>query len=281
MVSTFEITSNLKVGTEEPLLLIAGPCVIEERDFTIKWAEKLKEVLKPYPFQFVFKASYDKANRTSGLSPRGPGLEQGLSILSEVKSKVGVPVLTDVHESTECALVAEVVDILQIPAFLCRQTTLLQSAGKTNKTVNIKKGQFLHPDDIKYAAEKVKQTGNPKILITERGTCFGYRDLVVDMRSLSRIRQQGFPVIFDGTHSVQQLGGGVGKSIGNRFEVLGLVRAAVAVGIDGVFLEVHPNPDFAPSDGPNMLTLELFRTLLEQIYRLNETVKELRLKTDE
>lgn len=275
MERALEILPNLFVGGKSPLLVIAGPCVIEDRDFTISWAEKLKEMIKPYPFQFVFKASYDKANRTSVASPRGPGLEKGLSILSEIKKNLGIPVLTDVHESTECPIVAEVVDILQIPAFLSRQTSLLQSAGKTKKAVNIKKGQFLHPEDMQYAAEKVKQTGNEKVLITERGTCFGYRDLIVDMRSFSRIKKLNLPVIFDGTHSVQQVGGGGGKSSGNRNDVLGLVRAAVATGIDGLFLEVHPNPDFAPSDGPNMLTPDLFRTLLDQVQRIDEVVKQL------
>ncbi len=261
----WEIAPGVEVGGDAPLLIIAGPCVLEEEDFTLKWAEQLIKIVSKFPFGFVFKASYEKANRTSAQAIRGPGLDEGLSILAKVKSTFGVPVLTDVHESNECASVAEVVDILQIPAFLCRQTRLLMAAGSTGKAVNIKKGQFLHPDDLRGAIDKVSAGGSDRILLTERGTSFGYRELVVDMRNLERMRQLGCPTIFDGTHSVQRPGGSGGSTGGDRREVAGLVRAAIAHGVEGVFLEAHPNPDQSPSDGPNMLTPELFEQVLQQI----------------
>lgn len=275
MNKEIKITSKINIGGNSPLLLIAGPCVIESRDLTLKWAEELKKIASEFPFSFIFKASYDKANRTSGDTPRGPGLETGLKILQEIKQSLELPVLTDVHESADCQLVSEVVDVLQIPAFLSRQTSLITAAANTGKAINIKKGQFLHPSDMLYAVEKVRSTGNQSVFVSERGTSFGYRELVVDMRGLQWMRQMDFPVVFDGTHSVQSPGGAQGKSGGNRNDVSGLVRAATAIRVDGIFLEVHPNPDSSPSDGPNMLTPELFRILLTQVKRIDETVRQL------
>ncbi|MDK9699705.1 MAG: 3-deoxy-8-phosphooctulonate synthase [bacterium] len=269
MKTPIEISSTVQVGHGAPLLLIAGPCVLESRDFTMRWAERLAAIIRKFPFGFVFKASYDKANRTSAGAFRGPGLDEGLKLLEEIRKNLGVPVLTDVHESPECAQVAEVVDVLQIPAFLCRQTSLLEAAGATGKVVNIKKGQFLHADDLAGAAAKVKSGGSENILLTERGSSFGYRELVVDFRNLARMRALGYPAIFDGTHSVQRPGGAGGATSGDRNEVPGLVRAAVAHGVDGVFLEAHPDPDHAPSDGPNMLTPELLEAVLSQIERID------------
>jgi 2-dehydro-3-deoxyphosphooctonate aldolase (KDO 8-P synthase) len=254
------------VGEGHPLLLIAGPCVLEDRDFNLRHAEHLKQVTTDRKVPFVFKASFDKANRTSGGSHRGPGLQEGLRMLEEVKRAFELVVLTDVHESHQCAEVAEVADVLQIPAFLCRQTDLLAAAGATGRVVNIKKGQFLAPDDMRYARDK---TGAPeRVLLTERGTTFGYRDLVVDYRGLSVMR--GFaPVVFDGTHSVQQPGAAGGATGGNRALAPGLVRAAVAYGVDALFLEVHPDPDHAPSDGPNQLDYGL----LERVLREAEAIR--------
>jgi 2-dehydro-3-deoxyphosphooctonate aldolase (KDO 8-P synthase) len=215
------------------------------------------------PISFVFKASFDKANRTSAHSARGVGMEEGLAILQQVRSTLGVPVLTDVHNEEQAARVGTVVDVLQIPAFLCRQTDLLLAAGRTGKTVHVKKGQFLHPSDMRFVAEKIASTGNNKILLCERGTSFGYRDLVMDPRSLLMMRETGYPVVFDATHSVQQLGGTGGSSGGSRQFVAALARAAVAVGVDGVFIECHNDPDNAPSDGPCMLPLETVGPLLK------------------
>ena len=251
------------IGGQAPLLLILGPCVLEDRDFILRHAEALKTRVARHGAAMVFKASFDKANRTREASPRGPGLEGGLRLLEEVRSSLELPVLTDVHESWQCAPVAEVVDVLQIPAFLCRQTDLLKAAGATGRTVNIKKGQFLAAEDMVYAVEKV---GGPAML-TERGTTFGYRDLVVDFRNLAILRGLG-PVVFDGTHAVQRPGAGGGRSGGNRLQVAPLVRAAVAAGVDGLFLEVHPDPDHAPSDGPNSLNYQGLDAILADVYRL-------------
>ena len=255
--------TGLAVGGDQPLLLIAGPCVLEDRDFVLKHAQWLVRSTEKHGFSLVFKASFDKANRTQRDSPRGPGLDAGLRLLQEVRGELGVPVLTDVHEVSQCAPVAEVVDVLQIPAFLCRQTDLLVAAGETGRTVNIKKGQFMAAEDMRFAVEKV---AGPAML-TERGTTFGYRDLVVDFRNLPIMRRFA-PVIFDGTHSVQTPGAGDGRSGGRREFVRPLARAAVACGVDGLFLEVHPDPDRAPSDGPNSLNYEGFEALLRDVYRL-------------
>lgn len=244
-----------KIGGGAPLALIAGPCVVESRDFMMAHARRVKEIAETNGFPLIFKSSFDKANRTKGSSFRGPGMEEGLDILAEIKAKLSLPIITDVHTAEQCAIAAEVADVLQIPAFLCRQTDLLAAAGETDRTVNVKKGQFLAPEDMAFAVEKVeKSRRNPgaQVLVTERGTSFGYRDLVVDYRGLSIMRRFA-PVVFDGTHSVQRPGSQGGTTGGDRREVPALVRAAIAVGVDAVFLEVHPDPDRAPSDGPNSL----------------------------
>lgn len=231
-------------------------------------AEKLRVMTAKYPVSFVFKSSYDKANRTSSAGARGIGIDAGLKVLEEIRSTFEVPVLTDIHSPEEAEMAGKVVDIIQTPAFLCRQTDLLIAAGKTGKVVNIKKGQFLHPEDMQYAAEKVASSGNNKILLCERGSCFGYRDLVVDMRGLLMMKESGYPVIFDGTHSVQSMGGGAGQSGGYRQYVLPLAKAAISVGVDGLFIECHPNPDKAPSDGKTMLPLSEMEQFLESICRI-------------
>ena len=254
---------RVRIGGGAPIALIAGPCVLEHRDFVLQHAERLHRIAEADGFPFVFKASFDKANRTRASSPRGPGLDDGLRLLEEVRSAQGVPVLTDVHEPAQCALVAEVVDVLQVPAFLCRQTDLLVAAGATGRPVNVKKGQFMAAEDMRFAVEKV----NGPCLLTERGTMFGYRDLIVDFRNLPILRRHA-PVVFDGTHSVQRPGATDGRSGGRRDEVPGLVRAAVACGVDGLFLEVHPDPDRAPSDGPNSLTYAGLQAVLSDVSRL-------------
>ncbi len=258
----------LEVGPGRAPLLIAGPCVIEGLEHALKHAEKLRDIAAQAGFQFVYKSSFDKANRTSLSSFRGPGLKAGLKVLAEVRRKVGVPVLTDFHTEEQAGPVGEVVDVLQVPAFLCRQTDLLIAAAKTGKAVNVKKGQFLAPENMAPLVEKLEGSGCQDILLTERGVTFGYGHLVVDFRSLPVMRRMGHPVIFDGTHSVQRPGGLGTKSGGDRSEVPALVRAAAAVGVDGFFLEVHEDPDHAPSDGPNMLVLATLAPLLATIQRL-------------
>lgn len=254
--------------------LIAGPCVIENEDLVLKTAEQIARIAAAHKVPLIFKSSYDKANRTAVRSFRGMGMEKGLKILQKVKEKVGVPVLSDVHGPEEATAAAEVLDVLQIPAFLCRQTDLLRAAGKTGKVVNVKKGQFLAPWDMANVVEKLESTGNKKILLTERGASFGYNNLVSDMRSLVIMRRTGYPVVFDGTHSVQ-LPGGAGKvSSGQREFVLPLTRAAVAAGCDGLFLEVHPSPDQAPSDGPNMIDPGQLDQLLGQVGRILRALTE-------
>jgi 2-dehydro-3-deoxyphosphooctonate aldolase (KDO 8-P synthase) len=248
-------------------VVIAGPCVIEGEDFTLRHAERVAEIARRRSVQAIFKSSFDKANRTSGKSFRGPGLEEGLRILAKVKAASGLPVLTDVHEPSQCAPAAEVVDVLQIPAFLCRQTDLLVAAGRTGRAVNVKKGQFLAPEDMAYAADKVTGAGGA-VLLTERGTTFGYRDLVVDFRGLVAMRSIA-PVVFDATHSVQTPGAAGGRSGGRREYVAPLARAAVAVGIDALFLETHPSPDEALSDGANMLALDDVEDLLTDLLALH------------
>jgi len=246
-------------------LIIAGPCVLEDLDIALTIASFVKELCQKHGFSYIFKASFDKANRTSLYSYRGPGLEKGLEMLSEVKSKVGVPVTTDVHETWQVEPVSQVADVIQIPAFLCRQTDLLVASGKTGRIVNIKKGQFMAPWDMKYAVEKAR-IGTPKeVWLTERGTTFGYRNLVVDFRSLLIMKEYADRVIFDATHSVQLPGGGEGRSGGERQFVAPLARAAVAVGVSGLFFEVHPEPDKALCDGPNSLPLENLPELFSQI----------------
>jgi len=259
-----------------PFFLIAGPCVVESEDITLAVADFLRETEELLGIPVIFKASYDKANRTSVDSFRGPGIDRGLEILRKVKEKVGLPLLSDVHSPGETEKAASVLDMLQIPAFLCRQTDLLLAAGRTGLPVNIKKGQFLAPWDIKGAAAKVLSTGNHRILLTERGTSFGYNNLIVDIRSIAVMKSFGFPVVFDATHSVQ-LPGGLGSSSGGQREfVEHLSRAAVAAGADGVFLEVHPDPDSALCDGPNSLPLDQVRpllTLLKEIHRLVQSTQ--------
>jgi 2-dehydro-3-deoxyphosphooctonate aldolase (KDO 8-P synthase) len=265
---------KIKIGGNAPLFLIAGPCVIESEAHASIIAERLAALAAELNVPLIFKASYDKANRTSISSYRGPGLQEGLRILGNIKKHTGLPILTDVHEVSHVGPAAEVCDILQIPAFLCRQTDLLLAAGKSGRVVNVKKGQFLSPWDMKNAAEKVASAGNDKIIFTERGTSFGYQNLVVDMRSFPIMHKLGYPVVFDVTHSVQ-LPGGEGKSSGGQPEFIEpLVRAGTAAGVDGLFLEVHDNPAKALSDGTNALPLDQLRPLLLKILRLAALVRE-------
>ena len=264
---------NITWGSEESFPVIAGPCVIENRDLVFKTAEKLKHICEKLKLPFIFKSSYDKANRTSIDSFRGHGIEKGLEILAEVKRELGVFVLSDVHEISEIDLVKDVLDVIQIPAFLCRQTNLILEAAKTGKVINIKKGQFLAPDDVSNIVQKAHFTGNKNILITERGTSFGYHNLVVDMRSFDIIHKSEIPVVFDSTHSVQLPGGAGTKSSGQREFVPSLLKAAVAAGCDGVFMETHPDPDNALSDGPNMVPLAKVEDLLRDAIRIRESLK--------
>ena len=260
-----KVGNAVTVGSGKPLTLIAGPCVIENRDLVFEVAEAVNAVCKKLGVQYIFKASFDKANRTSASTFRGPGVTAGLAVLQEVKDKLGLPVLTDIHESSHVAEVAEVVDVLQIPAFLCRQTDLLMAAAATRKAINVKKGQFLSPQEMSQVAQKLRTAGVENLMLTERGNSFGYNTLVVDFRSLPQLQSFGCPVIFDATHSVQQPGGQGGTSGGQREYVAPLARAAVAVGVDGLFMEIHPNPDKALSDGPNMLPLHRLEPLLKQL----------------
>ena len=264
---------NFRIGGNQPLVLIAGPCVIESEEHAVMMAERLAEVASRAKMPFIFKASYDKANRTSEQSYRGPGLTEGLRILQKIKDRFGLPILTDIHEVSHAAVAAEVVDILQIPAFLSRQTDLLVAAGKTGRVVNLKKGQFLSPWEMSNAVEKVAKTGNDRIILTERGASFGYQNLVVDMRSFPILRKTGCPVVFDVTHSVQ-LPGGTGKASGGQPEFIEpLARAGTAVGVDGVFLEVHENPAKALSDGSNALPLAELPGLLGKLKQISALVR--------
>ena len=270
---TFSINS-IRFGANAPLFLIAGPCVIESEAHAMNMAERLGAIARELNVPYIFKASYDKANRSSVSSYRGPGLKEGLRILGAIKKRTSLPILTDIHDVSQVAPAAEVCDILQIPAFLCRQTDLLVAAGRSGRVVNIKKGQFLAPAEISNAAEKVAGTGNEKIILTERGSSFGYQNLVVDMRSFPILKKLGYPVVFDVTHSVQ-LPGGEGKSSGGQPEFIEpLARAGTAAGVDGLFLEVHDNPAKALSDGTNALSLAQFRPLLEKILKLAALVRE-------
>lgn len=262
------IVNDIKIGKNNPLVLIAGPCVIESREATFAAARRIKEIARSNHIPFIFKSSFDKANRLSLDSYRGPGLKEGLKILKEVKEKLGLAVLSDVHCKEEIKEAAKVLDIIQIPAFLCRQTDMVVAAAKTGRVVNLKKGQFLAPWDMLPIIKKAESSGNKKILLTERGVSFGYNNLVADLRSLRILRDFGYPVIFDATHSVQLPGGKGSSSGGERQFVAGLSRSAVAFGCDGIFLEVHPNPDKAPCDGPNMISFSELDKLLKQIKKI-------------
>jgi len=255
--------------------LIAGPCVIESEEMIMDISTKIKSITDELGIDYVFKASFDKANRTSIHSNRGPGIEEGLRILQKVKDTHGLKIITDIHESCQAALVAEVADILQIPAFLCRQTDLLVAAAKTGKEINVKKAQFLAPWDMKNVVHKLEESGNKKINLTERGTVFGYNNLVVDMTSIVEMRKFGYPVFFDATHSVQKPGGKGNASDGNREYAEYLAKAAIAVGGDGVFIETHPNPDNALSDGPNMIFLKDLKTILQKLKEIYQVVNKL------
>jgi 2-dehydro-3-deoxyphosphooctonate aldolase (KDO 8-P synthase) len=273
MVTKKVKVGNVEIGGGNPLVIIAGPCVIESRDSALKHATLLKQAAERAGVPFIFKSSYDKANRSSGDSYRGPGLEVGLEILAEVKKQVGVPILTDVHEIEQVDVAREVVDVLQIPAFLCRQTDFVTAVARSGRVVNVKKGQFLAPWDIANVLQKILATGNQQVLLTERGVSFGYNNLVSDMRSLVIMRELGYPVVFDATHSLQ-LPGGLGKaSGGDRKYIAPLARAGVAAGVDALFMEVHEDPDRALSDGPNSLPLGQFEGLLRVVKRLDEIQK--------
>ncbi|WP_026097979.1 3-deoxy-8-phosphooctulonate synthase [Baaleninema simplex] len=269
-----QITETLAIGDGQPLTLIGGPCVIESEDFTLKMAEAIAKASDRLGINYIFKSSFDKANRTSIDSFRGQAIDKGLKILQRVKDEFGLPVLTDIHESYQAAPVAEVVDVLQIPAFLCRQTDLLVAAAKTGRAINVKKGQFLAPWDMKNVVKKLEAAGATKLLLTERGTSFGYNALVVDFRSLPQMRQLGYPVVFDATHSVQMPGGQGTKSGGQREYAPVLARAAAAVGIDALFMEIHEDPDRALSDGPNMIPLAQLENVLRPILRVREALNE-------
>ena len=264
---------NFEIGAGRPLAVIAGPCVIENRESALRHASLLKEASDRVGVPYIFKSSYDKANRSSATSFRGPGLENGLEILAEIKRKVGVPILTDVHESEQVAAVQQVADVLQIPAFLCRQTDFVIAVANSGKVINVKKGQFLAPWDIGNVVDKIVSTGNDQVLLTERGVSFGYNNLVSDMRSLVVMRELGYPVIFDATHSLQLPGGRGNASGGERKYIPALARAAVAAGVDALFMEVHEDPDQALSDGPNSLPLKDFEKLIWAVKQIDEMVK--------
>jgi 2-dehydro-3-deoxyphosphooctonate aldolase (KDO 8-P synthase) len=265
---------NVTVGPGQPLVWIAGPCVIEPNDVTLFVADKLKEWADRLDLPLIFKASFDKANRTSGKTFRGPGLEEGLRTLEKVKSRTGLPVTTDIHDISQVSAAAQVVDLLQVPAFLARQTDLLQAAGRTRVAVNVKKGQFMAPWDMRHVVTKMEEVGNRRLLLTERGATFGYGQLVSDMRSIPWMQDLGCPVIFDATHSVQMPAAKGDRSDGDRRMVPYLARAAVACGCDGLFLETHPRPDEALSDGPNMIALDDFPALVECCLRIREALAE-------
>jgi 2-dehydro-3-deoxyphosphooctonate aldolase (KDO 8-P synthase) len=264
----FDITND-----RDRFTLIAGPCVIESEELVLEIAGKLKEICSKLNINFVFKSSFDKANRSSIYSDRGPGIEKGLEIIKKVKEQYNVPIITDVHEPWQCEKVAEVVDILQIPAFLCRQTDLLVAAAKTGKPINVKKGQFLAPWDMKNMVNKLVESGNENIMLCERGTSFGYNNLIVDMTGLIELKKLGYPVVFDATHAVQKPGGNGSTTGGNREYVKYLIRAALSVGVDAIFAEVHPDPDTAKSDGPNMIRLDEIEDILKIAIKIDDVVK--------
>jgi 2-dehydro-3-deoxyphosphooctonate aldolase (KDO 8-P synthase) len=265
---------NVAVGNDLPFVLIAGPCQIESEAHALEVAEALVAICAAASIPLIYKSSFDKANRTSGGAERGVGLAKGLAILAGVRERFGVPVLTDVHDAAQCRPVAEAVDVLQIPAFLCRQTDLLLAAGETGAAVNVKKGQFLAPWDMKHVAAKIASTGNERILLTERGASFGYNTLVTDFRGLPEMARTGYPVVFDATHSVQQPGGQGGASGGQREYAPVLARAALAVGCAAIFMETHPDPDHAPSDGPNMIPLRDMPAVLARLKAIDSVIKE-------
>ena len=266
--------ANFSIGQREPLAIIAGPCVIESEEHTMRCAEELQRIVKRHPFSYIFKASYDKANRSANASFRGPGLEKGLRILERVRREFDLPVLTDVHSPEEATAAAEVCDIIQIPAFLCRQTDLILAAGNTKAAVNVKKGQFLAPWDMKNVVEKLLSCGNERILLTDRGTSFGYNNLVSDFRAIPIMQQFGFPVCFDATHSVQ-LPGGLGHASGGQREFIPtLARAAIAAGCNALFIEAHPTPAEAKSDAATVMSFDALQMLLQQIEKLYEAMQE-------
>ncbi|PIR37398.1 MAG: 3-deoxy-8-phosphooctulonate synthase [Alphaproteobacteria bacterium CG11_big_fil_rev_8_21_14_0_20_39_49] len=265
--------NNIKVGNDLPFTLIAGPCQMESRDHALMMAEKLTKITQKLNIPFIYKSSFDKANRTSLNSKRGIGLKNALPIFKEIKETFGCPTLTDIHNEEQCGLIDGSVDVLQIPAFLCRQTDLLIAAAKTGKVINIKKGQFLAPWDMKNVAAKVSDSGNDNIILTDRGTCFGYNTLISDMRGLATMSETGYPVIIDATHSIQQPGGQGGTSGGQREFVPVISRAAIAVGIAGTFMEVHQDPDNAPSDGPCMVIMHELEEILKKLVEIDSVVK--------
>lgn len=271
--NVINISEKVKIGGNNRFLLIAGPCVIESEELVMNIADNIKKMTDILEIGFVFKASFDKANRSSINGYRGPGIEEGLKILQKVKEKYNIPITTDIHESCQAEQIAEVVDIIQIPAFLSRQTDLLIAAAKTNRIINVKKGQFLAPWDMKNVVNKLLEVGNKQIILTERGSSFGYNNLVVDMRSFPEMRKFGYPIVFDATHSVQKPGGKGDSTGGDREYVYPLMRAAAAIGIDGIFAEVHPDPDNAKSDGPNMLRLSELKKILESIVEIDSLIK--------
>ncbi|MGN7438435.1 MAG: 3-deoxy-8-phosphooctulonate synthase [Alcanivorax sp.] len=264
---------QLEIANDRPITIIAGPCQMESKDHAFEMCGALKQLAQNMGVQFIYKTSYDKANRTSLSGKRGLGIDKGLQVFEELRDHFGVPVITDVHTEEQCKIAAEVVDVLQIPAFLCRQTDLLVAAAKTGKAVNIKKGQFLAPWDMQNVAKKVSESGNENIMLCERGASFGYNTLVSDMRSIPIMQQTGYPVIYDATHSVQQPGGLGGASGGDRTMVPVLARAAVAVGVAGLFIETHQDPDNAPSDGPNMVKLSELPEILEMLVSFDKVAK--------
>jgi 2-dehydro-3-deoxyphosphooctonate aldolase (KDO 8-P synthase) len=266
--------SDFSIGGGSPFVLIAGPCVIEGERHAVDLAGRLSEMARRMRVPFIFKASYDKANRTSGRSFRGPGLAEGLRVLAGIKSQFRVPILTDIHEPSHARAAGDVADVLQIPAFLCRQTDLLVAAAKTGRIVNIKKGQFLAPDDVKHAVAKVVDAGNPRVIVTERGTSFGYHNLVVDMRAFPMIRSSGVPVVFDVTHSLQLPGGGDGVTAGQAEYIEPLAAAGVAAGVDGVFIEIHEDPARAKSDAQNALRLDRLEPLLRRLLAIDAIAKQ-------
>jgi len=266
---------NVTIGGKSPMVLIAGPCVIESEAHLMRHAENIKKICDKLKTGFIFKSSYDKANRSSVKSYRGPGIDKGLKMLAKVKKELDVPILSDVHCRSELSQAKDVLDIIQIPAFLCRQTDFISEVAKTKRIVNIKKGQFLSPWDVKNIIDKVEDAGNKNIIITERGVMFGYNNLVSDFRSLEIMKDFGYPVVYDATHSVQLPGGKGCTSGGERRFVAALSRAAAAVGCDGLFLEVHENPDKAPCDGPNMITLSMLECLLRDVKKIDAIVKQL------
>jgi 2-dehydro-3-deoxyphosphooctonate aldolase (KDO 8-P synthase) len=265
--------SNFEIANNNPFTLIAGPCQLESEDHALKISNELKKITNELGINLIYKTSFDKANRTSLKGKRGLGLDKSLPIFDKIRNEVGVPVLTDVHTAEQCSIVAKHVDVLQIPAFLCRQTDLLIAAAKTGKIINVKKGQFLAPWDMANVIKKIEDSGNRNILITERGASFGYNTLVSDMRALPIMSKFGFPIVFDATHSVQQPGGMGEKSGGQREFVPYLARAAIAVGIGAIFMETHEDPDNAPSDGPNMVPLKEVKTLLKKLTEIDKIVK--------